>query len=287
MKEQEYLKHIEDSIKEIREVNMVNSWAYEKVVHAILKIQKLPIILFKLPATSYIYRSRINTNLNLFSKVSDISSPEKKYVNKYGRANKPLQTLFYGSETRPVSYLEFANQLTNTTPIGEERMITMGAWKLLGEVELVLIFNPSLPRDNAYSKMHGEAFDEFITKTPAELRKGTIKFFEFIGEEYSKVAQEIDESYLITCAYTNIVFAYEESDGIMYPSVPLGGEGFNVALKETIYQNGFLELDAAMVDKFIAKKQDNGKPAFFNNASKHARRITGLDIEWEDNWQTF
>jgi len=287
MTEQEYLKHIEDSIEEIRAIDMKNSWAYEQVIHAILKIEKLPIILYKVPVDSFIYRARINAKTDLFTKVSEISAPKKKHVLNFGRANKPSQVLFYGSETRPVAYLEFSTQLSKTVPIGEEAMITLGAWKLLKEIQLVLVFNPLLPRDNYYNKLHGAAFDDFISQSPVELRKGTIKFFEFIGSEYAKLAEENCESYLITCAYSNIIFAYKESDGIMYPSVPLGGKGFNVALKEDIHENGHLKLVSALVDKFIAKQQENGKHEFKNNARKDAQTIKETEIEWKNVWNTF
>lgn len=287
MTEQEYIKHIEVSIAEIRSIDMKNSWAYEQVIHAILKIQKLPIILYKIPVDSTIFRARINTTADLFTKVSEISAPKKMNVQKFGRANKPSQVLFYGSQTRPVAYLEFATHLSRTVPIGEEAMITMGVWKLSKEIQLVLVFNPSLQRDNYFNRLHGAAFDDFLSQTPVELRKGTKIFFEFIGEEYAKWVENADESYLITCAYTNIVFAYKESDGIMYPSVPLGGEGFNVALKENIHENGYLKLESAIVDKFIAKKQENGKHEFLNNARKDAQRITETDIIWEVDWNIF
>lgn len=287
MTEQEYITHIKNAINEIRATDIKSSWAYEKIIHSILKIVKLPIILFKLPKNSFIYRARINTDKKLFMKVSDISSPEKKDVLYYGRANKPRQVLFYGSETRPVSYMEFATHLSETVPIGNEAMITIGAWQLSKEVQLALVFNPSSRRDNAYNKFHGEAFDDFILKTPEELRKGTVKFFEFIGAEYAKLADDKDESYYITCAYSNIVFGYDACDGIMYPSVPLGGEGFNVAIKNNIYKAGQIILDAAMVDKFIAKAQVNGKHEFRNNANLHASSITENDISWEDKWKTF
>jgi hypothetical protein len=287
MTEQEYLTHIENCVSEIRSIDMSNGWAYEQVVHSILKIEKLPIILFKYPKDAFIYRARINNDKNLFQNVSDISSPEKKDVRYYGRANKPRQVLFYGSETRPVSYLEFTSHLSETVPIGDEAMITIGAWQLLKEMQLVLVYNPALPRDNAYNKYHGQGFDDFISNIPKELRKGTTRFFEFIGEEYAKIADDNDESYYITCAYSNIILGHKSCDGIMYPSVPLGGEGFNVAIKEKIYKEGYLKLDSVMVDRFIAKAQENGKHNFVNNANRHASAISEKTITWEDNWKTF
>jgi len=267
MTEQAYIKHIENSIEEIKSIDFKNSWAYEQVIHSILKIQKLPIILFNYPKNSMIFRSRINEGLNVYEKISDISAPDSKFVNNYARANKPKQTLFYGSENRPTSYLEFVEQLAEVTPIGNEVLITIGGWELQKDLTFVLVYNPSDKRNNEYNQYHRKAFDNFIEQTPIELRKGTVKFFEFIGKEFSKPVKTNLDTYLITCAYSNIIFSYEQCDGIMYPSVPSGGIGFNVAIKENIIKNDFIQLKVAKTDKFIAASQENGKHNFLNNAS--------------------
>ena len=188
MNEAEYLGHIENSIREIESINFENNWAYEQVIHSMLKIQKLPIILFTEPKGNSIFRSRINNGVIPFETISEISIPNEKYVNDFARANRPRQSLFYGSENRPTSYMEFAMHLAETTPFNEEVSITVGAWELQRDLTFVLVFNPTLPRDNEYNKYHGEAFDDFISKTPEELRKGTIRFFEFIGQKYAELA---------------------------------------------------------------------------------------------------
>ncbi len=287
MNESEYLGHIESSIKEIESINFKNNWAYEQIIHSILKIQKLPIILFTEPKGNFIFRSRINNGATQFESISEISIPDEKYVNNFARANKPRQSLFYGSENRPTSYLEFAMHLAETTPFNEEVSITVGAWELQRNMTFVLVFNPKSSRDNDYNKYHGEAFDDFIGKTPEELRKGTIRFFEFIGQKYAELAENNLNNYLITCAYSNIVYAYDQCDGIMYPSVPRAGDAFNVVIKKNTIEEGALSLKTARMDKFIARKQDNGKHDFLNNASMDASRINSKTIEWNNGWQHF
>ncbi len=285
MTEQEYLKHIKSSIAEIKSIDFRKNWAYEKVVHAILKIQKLPIILFIYPKENLIFRSRINNGAVLFDSKSKISAPKEEFVQNYARANKPKQTLFYGSENRPTSYLEFAQHLVNKTSFGDEILITIGSWRLKRDLTLILIFNPSAPRTTAYNKYHGKPFDQFINQIPVELRKGTIRFFEFIGNEYSKQTNGDNSTYLITCAYSNIVFAYEKSDGIIYPSVSSGGDGFNFALKKEISSENHICLEMAKVDKFVTKRQKNGKHSFDNIASMDASKLLYDTIEWNNSWQ--
>jgi hypothetical protein len=284
MTEQEFINQIENSITEINSINFSNSWAYEQVINSIFKIQFLPIILFTYPKGSSIFRSRINIGTELFENVSDISIPDEKYVTEYKRANKPKQSLFYGSEDRPTSYLEFVEQLAENTPIGNEVAITVGKWKTKRELTLALVFNPQAERNISYYQQHGEALDEVIKKSPEEFRKGTTKFYEFIGNEFAKNAGGDIRTYQITCAYSNIVFAHEKTDGIMYPSVARGGDGFNIALKKNIITENLIIIETAKIDKFIAQRQENGKHEFVNKASMDSSGIRNKRIKWKHYW---
>jgi hypothetical protein len=261
MTNKEYLDHIEKLILEIRSINFRNNWAYEQILHSFLKIKKMPIILYPYRENNLIYRSRIN-NKNYFQEINEISAPKEEYVKKYARANKPRQTLFYGSENRPTSYL---------------------GWRLKKDLTLALVYNPLDTRETDYNKIYGEGFDEFVEKTANEYKDGTIRFFKFIAEEYSMPVKDNIETYLITCAYSNLVFGYEHCDGIIYPSVPSAGGGFNVVLKENIILDNSIELEFVGKDTFLATKQDNGKHNFININSENAKKIDLVNdiIEWK------
>ena len=283
--EVEYLELIENSIKEIESINLENSWSYEKIIHSLLKIKILPIILFREPKGSLIFRSRINDGIIPFNLISEISIPNENFVLNYARANKPKQALFYGSENRPTSYLEFAMHLAKTISFKEEVCITIGAWELQQDLTFALVFNPQLLIDNEYHKRHKSDFEEFLKNTPPELRMGVIKFFEFIGKKYAEQAENNLNNYLVTCAYSNIIFASEQCDGIMYPSIPRGGDAFNVVIKKNTIENEALSLKAARMDKFVAKEQKNGKHEFFNIAGMYANKISSNNIEWNNDWE--
>lgn len=285
MTEHQYLEHIENSILEIQNIDYTKSWAYEKVIDSILKIRKLPIILYEYQADNIIFRSRVNDNNDFFRSKREINVPKEKYVENYARANKPRQSLFYGSENRPTSYLEFAEHLADTASFGDDIMFTIGTWRLNRDICLFLIFNPNASREIKYNKFHGEAFDQFIESIDKELRKGTIKFFEFIGNEFSKPSNGDIKTYLITAAYSNIVYGYEACDGIIYPSVPRCGEGYNIAIKKENLTDGLLTLESARIDKFKVARQRNGKHSFKNTASMEASKILYDTIEWNNGWQ--
>ncbi len=193
--------------------------------------------------------------------------------------------MFYGSQDRLTSYAEFVKYLEETTTIGEEVIITIGKWKLLKDLTLVLVFSPTAPRTNKYSRSHGKVFDIMINQIPIELRKGSIKFFEFIGNEFSKQVEENSETYLITCAYSNIVFTHAVCDGIIYPSVPSEGKGFNIALRKEIIIENHIQVESARMDKFVVRLQKNGKRHFDNVSSMNASKLLYDTIEWNRGWR--
>lgn len=268
----EYMQHIESLISEIRNLNFNNNWVYEQIVYSFLKIRKMPIILFPYKEGNLIFRSRIN-NKEYFNKISEISAPKNEYVHNYARANKPRQTLFYGSENRPTSYMEFAEYLAESTNFGKEISFTIGGWRLKKDLVLALVYNPNDKRKMEYNKHYGEGFAEFVARTTNEYQEGTIRFFEFIAEKYSEPVKDNFETYLIISAYSNLVFANEQCDGIIYPSVPSAGDGFNVVLKENVILENKIELEFARKDSFIATKQDNGKHNFINIKNEEAVNI--------------
>lgn len=286
MTQTEYLSQIERAINEIESIDYSNSWSYEQVVHSILKIPHLPIILFTEPRGNLIFRSRINNDITPFETVSDISLPKEDFVLSFARANKPKQSLFYGSENRPTSYMEFAMHLAETTPFNKEVSLTVGSWEIQRNLIFALVFNPTMVRNNIYNKTHGVYFDDFISKAPEEFRIGIIKFFEFIAEKYANQVEQNDiKTYQITCAYSNIIFAYGQCDGIMYPSVPRLGDAFNVVIKKNSIDEGVLVLKNARMDKFVAREQSNGKHEFLNISSMDAINIETEKIEWSNKWE--
>ncbi len=285
MTEQKYTAIIKEFIANVKAINLDKNWSYEMILYEIHKIVRLPILLYNIPAKNSIYRARINEDKEKYYKVSDISAPEDKHVQSYGRANKPRQTLFYGSETRPVAYFEFATKLASTIPVGEEFLITAGKWNMKEPLSLALVFNPNIPRTKEYTKKHGQAFDTSLLQLDKDYQAGTKDFFEFIAEEYAKVAEYDVKSYYLTCAYSNAVFMEKSCDGIIYPSVQLDGEGFNVALKSEVTTS--LTLEAAVTDSFNVLSQESGIREFKNTGKVESRKISDDKIEWAKAWSRF
>lgn len=274
----DYLSHIETIIEEIKSIDFLNSWSYEQALHSFLKIKSFPVVLHPFLKGNMIFRSRPNDNSSKYEKITDISHPATKYVTDYARANKPRQSLFYGSENRPTSYMEFADKLSMQKSAGDKFSITVGGWKVQQDLTLALVLNPFDKSDNQYNKYYGKGFDEFVEKSSPSQKEGILRLFNFIAEEYAKPFNDKIGTYLITCAYSNIILGIQRCDGIIYPSVQNSGNSFNVVLKRSVVEQDKIILETVGRDTFMTGLQDNGKHSFTQIDNESA-----LNIDYERN----
>lgn len=152
--------------------------------------------------------------------------------------------MFYCSENRPTSYIELLNNREGN--VGDEITLTIGCWQLVEPIDVVLVFDPSKDRDNEYNRRHGAGYDSFIEQTQEEFREGSKRLFEFIGAYFGKQVNDDKHTYMLTTAYSNLVFTHDMVEGIIYPSVPFGGNGFNIAFFPKVMDDNRLRLLAVM-----------------------------------------
>lgn len=217
-------------------------------------------------ANELFFRTRINNGSD-FETFADLSYPDEKYISAYARANKPLQQMFYCSENRPTSYIELLNNRDGS--VGDEITLTIGCWQAVEPIDVVLVFDPSKNRDNEYSLKHGAGYDSFIEQIQEEFRVGAKRLFEFIGSYFGKQANDDKYTYMLTTAYSNLVFSHDVVEGIIYPSVPFGGNGFNVAFFPKIMEDNRLRLLDVMKNVMRIELNENGK---FNFVEQSATR---------------
>ncbi|MGC3978390.1 MAG: hypothetical protein QM751_09315 [Paludibacteraceae bacterium] len=260
-----YIEKVNAAIKKIERLGKSKGHYYEQVLFELSNIEKLPIIIYRLEANELFFRTRIN-NGNNYETFADLSYPDEKYISSYARANKPLQQMFYCSENRPTSYIELLNSKDGN--VGDEITLTIGCWQLVEPVDVVLVFDPSKARDNEYNQTHGAGYDNFIEQTQEEFREGTKLLFEFIGSYFGKQAND-KCTYMLTTAYSNLVFTHDMVEGIIYPSVPFGGNGFNVAFFPKIMDDNRLRLLDVMKNVMKIELNENGK---FNFVEQSATR---------------
>lgn len=258
----EYLRNVEKAIERINSIDYSRNDSFAKVENEIRRIGKIPIIMYIFQTNNMIFRARINFKTNFFTKFSEISYPKPESVKNYARVNVPNQSRFYGSENRPTSYLELAEYLAQETKIGETISITIGGWMVTDDLKLILVYNPKDTKETEYNKHHKDVFSDFLNKIGEKYKSGTVRLYEFLGEKFSEYAKNRKDIYIITNAFSGIVLSKNKADGIIYPSVPMIGKGFNVALLPSEVDDLKIRLMFASRDTFEIGETEEEKHHF-------------------------
>jgi hypothetical protein len=273
---QTYLKNVQDAIITIENIDYSIDGAFDMVVNAIKGIGKIPRFHFKFEANQVFFRSRPNDEEEYYKEIKKISYPPKDKVKKYARSNKPDQSVFYCSDTRRTCYVELATDMAENTNIGETIGITISTWQLALESEVVLIINPNDKNQTEYSKIHGDSVNFLLNTLDDDMKEGTKVLYEYLANKFATDAQKDPSIYIITSAFANTILE-DGIDGIMYPSVPYQGNGFNIAFQTNLIDDSKIRLINVNRDTFIIEQTEEGKHKF--------RTIAEMEqgiINWND-----
>ena len=198
------------------------------------------------------------------------------------RATLPNQTMFYGVISDNQAHQENARAIITSecshlcregiTSIGRETF-SLSYWEVMKPLHIVSLINDvTFPevKDNRILNQLREAFTLFHGEIKSTEDEKVIS--RFISSEFTKVAKENYE-YLVSATIATDIIKDMDFDGIVYPSVQLGGQaGLNIAitpkavnrklkfrrtLEQTFYKNGersFIRIEKAD-GKIIPKKQ--------------------------------
>lgn len=213
-----------------------------------IKDSCLPIIRFVFHVGAALIRQRINLPGQEFYKVSELSYPPDPCIVKgYERANLPYQPMFYACSfpsdyddnkslpPRAVALQETSSFYKDRHSYGIERC-TVSRWEVVKELELVAM--PFL----AYYKMACQDINkikEFWYKLLGNdsINQDGRELIEYMAVEIGKNFENNVEYFKIANFVNYLLNVNEKTknaDGIIYPSVPAAGTGFNVAIKPSI-----------------------------------------------------
>ncbi len=253
------------TIELLENLNPLDDYAYERAVLAYLKLGGLPIFIYKLSSKISFFHTRTHKSEDFFEKISDISLPPQEFVKSYARCNRPFQSVFYCSETRPISYGELVEYWAETAKIGETLKVTLGLWELKKSVNSIIITSPEpSKRISEFDKEHGLAFDVLLAKYDGEELESQKLFYNFLFEKFRKPAKKDLKTYLITSAYCNIALmqAKGEAEAIYYPSVPFKENGVNLCINKDFFKSENLELKSATRNEFSITENEYKKHSF-------------------------
>lgn len=177
----------------------------------------IPIVRYIIYPSSGLIRQRINPHGKEFYSISKLNYPPAICLPKYGRVNLPYQSMFYACSftdtnsvdvpfPRIVSLLETSSFFKDKDSVGIERA-TVSRWEVTKPLNLI-----ALPFGDEYRRPCPEVLN--FTKSWHDIMQDVsvnpngLELIQYMSNEISK-----------------------DSDGIIYPSVPAQGGGFNVAIK--------------------------------------------------------
>ena len=248
----------------------------------------LPILISQIHAGNYIERIRINKNDEIFTKKTELSyRTDLNNISRFGRANSPGSSMFYGSViSTPISLprivaLAETDELLRSKEKGKidkSFIITVSKWKILEDIrvaEMVFMKNriKSTPEiEHAYN-FH---LKNFRANMPEEEVQKLVAVVEFFSEEFAKASVDFDTDYKLSAAYAQIALRSGSVKGLIYPSVRTDYEGSNLALLPEVVDENLLLEEAIIVHVKI-----KGKKVFLDNLYRTGELPTdAVNFNW-------
>lgn len=203
---------------------------------------EIPIVRYSISPESSLIRQRVNQNGKSFKNIDELYYPPSS-VTPMERANLPGNPMFYACSfpseitdqspiPRIIALEETSSFMRNTTQSGIERA-TVSRWDVIAQIELI-----ALPYIGTYSRACPD-----LLRVKEEWKKAisqgvvshnALELVNYMAEEISKDFSDRNQYFKIANFAHYLLRINQktrDADGIIYPSVPAQGAGFNVAIK--------------------------------------------------------
>lgn len=206
---------------------------------------EIPIVRHTIFPGASIIRQRINKPGEMFSHISELSYPPPS-VTPMERANLPGHPIFYAcsfpseiNDEAPIPRLialeETSSFMKDKTKSGIERA-TVSRWQVTDQIELI-----ALPYTGTYERACPDLKkikNEWLKAiSKGDIPEEPLELVHYMADEISKDFDD-KEQYFRIANFVNYLLTVNkktrDADGIIYPSVPAQGAGFNVAIKTEV-----------------------------------------------------
>ncbi len=226
---------------------------------------EIPIVRHTIFPGSSLIRQRINKPGRVFSHISELSYPPPS-LTPMERANLPGHPMFYACSfpseikedapfPRVIALEETSSFMRDKSKSGIERA-TVSRWLVSDRIELVALpytgtYERACPDLLQIRKEWRDAISQgVVPEEPLEL-------VHYMADEISKDFSSRDQYFRIA-NFVNYLLTInqktKDADGIIYPSVPAQGAGFNVAIKPGVADSKIRFLNASICH--LLKKED-------------------------------
>lgn len=236
-----FLMQITEIIERLKNLDL-KTYPKAEIESLFDKIGKIGHIQVVFHAGKEMIRARPNDVGERFEKRSDYLFKPQNRNTTFQRASTPDRTMFYATvvpdnlepgeldNMRVIGLAETFPFLKDKTKSGYQK-ISFGKWVVTEDIHLIAIIQKDkYYQESGYTRELADGYGFFIQTVPEIIRDRSLAFTTFLADEFSKDIIRGDFDYLISALFTENV-VNRGFDGVLYPSVQVGGKGFNVAIK--------------------------------------------------------
>jgi hypothetical protein len=219
----------------------LSTYPKDEIISLFQQVGKIGHIVVTFHKGKSVMRARPNYEGERFEKKNDYSFKPQKFNKTYQRASTPNQTMFYATSIpenipqgeldnmRVIGVAETIPMLKDKTKSGYQK-ISFGKWIVHEDIHLIAIVQKEkYAEKSSYTKELADAYKNFIETAPKDILENSLAFTTFLADEFSKELIRQDYDYMISALFTELVIQ-SGFDGVLYPSVRMGGQGFNIAI---------------------------------------------------------
>lgn len=217
------------NLETLIKINLDESNSYT-ILQTLLEKTIVPFNILTLKKGMYIYRARRNNKKEEFKEKEQISyRKDTCKIKEFGRANRPGQSIFYGSHKTETAIFETSSLFNKGKfHIGNE-IITLGKWYVNKNIDILGLISDkdAMTLEPSLSSLYSRSLNHPLSDDLAQ------KILEFFSKEFSKNVKDSTSQYKISCAYFNYIinkFNNNRLLGVAYPSVEYEYKDLNVAL---------------------------------------------------------
>jgi hypothetical protein len=227
-------------IDKLRHLDL-STYPKDEIVALLKQVGKVGYVVITFHKGKSVMRARPNYNGERFEKKDDYSFKPQDHNKTYQRASTPNQTMFYATvipenvqpgeldNMRVIGVAETISMLRDKTKSGYQK-ISFGRWYVHEDIHLLAIVQKEkYSEESSYTKELADAYKQFIQTTPKEILDRSLAFTTYLADEFSKEDIKGDYDYMISALFSEMA-TQRGLDGVFYPSVRVGGKGFNIAI---------------------------------------------------------
>ncbi|PCJ23340.1 MAG: hypothetical protein COA97_11840 [Flavobacteriales bacterium] len=225
---------------------------HRKILNHLIQNIPVPILTTIIKKGTPIFRGRTEKNVKSFNNEFEISyRTDFGDIKKYGRTNRPHQSVFYASVPQSKGDYPPLTLLTEILPdFFEEdknvknKHITIGMWVAKKDFEVADICFSKDYSSNSIMLEKRKLWDEKLKKESIDFNQH-IDTLEFISRQFSKKKIKSHWDYKLSSVFFDLI-QNEKIHGILYPSVKRDFDGLNLSLIHDVVDE-LLELKSVCV----------------------------------------